>query len=301
MKGANMTHLFKPCATGLAILFATVGMAGCFHEEEKTHVYDDPISHLHIIAPRFTEITVNGSQRSDLQVTVSGYYRLNESFRYTKVTDGPTTTLTLECLNEANHFFAYMDIEVPDAVALTVDTGDDIFIRDMREKTAVNATGTGRVMLSNIEGDVFANVENGALQVEDATGTIRAASNAGAIVLRRIHGEGATSATDPEEENSAADAVSTVVASTNFFGGNIDAADITGNATFTAKTGNILAEQVTGRLKATTGIGDIVVDGCEGDLFLYVTEAGNIVATDSRCGECEAETAEGVVDASWTQ
>lgn len=296
-----MTKLSTPCAVRLAILSATLGVVGCFHEEEKTHVYDDPISHLHIIAPRFTEISVTGRERTDLQVTVSGYYRLNKSFSYTKKTDVHTTTLTLECLNEANHFFAYVDIEAPDTVALTVDTGEDLFIRDMREKIAVNATGNGRVMLSNIEGDVFANVENGVLQVEDATGTIHASSNAGGILLRRIHGSGATSATDPGEENSAADAVSTVVASTNFSGGDIDASGITGNATFTAKTGNILAEQVTGRLNATTGFGDIIVDGCEGDLLLYITEEGNIVATEARCGECYAETAKGVVDASWTQ
>ncbi len=300
MNGAQMTKQSQPCAMRLAILMVIFGAVGCFHDEEKTHVYNDPFSHLHIIAPRSTEITVSGKKRTDLQVNVYGYYRLNESFSYKKKSDGHTTTLTIECLNEANHFFAYMDIEVPDSVALTVDTGEDVFIRDMREKIAVNATGEGRVMMSNIEGDVFANLEDGVLHVENATGTIHAASKAGVIVLRQIHAAEAVSATFPVEENSAVDAVSTIVASVNSWG-LIDASGITGNATFTANTGDILVEQVTGRLKATTGIGDIIVDRCEGDLFLYITDKGNIVATDAHCGECNAETAEGVVDASWIQ
>ncbi len=282
-----------------SLLAATLFLSGCFHDYEETHVYDEPVTRLRIVAPRLTEINVQGSGRRDISVAISSYFRLNESFRYEKrVSDNGTMTLTLECLNEANHFFSYLDIEAPDAVEIVVEGEEDVTIRDMRAGVRVNTTSSGNVVLSGVDGDVIVNTEQGAIDCADVAGTVHATTFIGSVWLRRVDGFGEPPAAT-EIGESPRDTLNTIVAFTAR--GSIAAADITGNAAFEVGGGNIFVKQATGNLTATAGYGSIFIDESDGDLFLSITEEGNIVAKAARCEQCHAETVQGYTDVSWDQ
>ena len=276
----------------------TAFVGGCLDTYKQTHVYQDEIHHLHIIAPWLTDVNVKGSDRDDLQVDVTGYFRFKESFKYEKKSTDGTVTVSVNCADECNRFFAYLSVEAPSTVSVTIESAANVRVEDVRADVGISTVQEGNVRLSNIEGSILVAAEYADVKVADIDGTVDVTSRFGSVTLRRVQGTtmGAASEKSVPEAGTTATAVNSVAVFVSQ--GDIDAASIEGNALLETDVGDITVDGLAGRLIAKSRQGHIVVDGSIGDLHLTVSEQGNIIGDDVSCDACTAVTASGYVDVS---
>lgn len=286
--------LFRSGATMVLSFLSSLPFSGCYHETHETHVIDGPFRSLKIIVSAEADVVVIGTDRADIAITVSSYYRPADSYEFAHNNDDGNVLVSIDCTNETNHFYAYLKVTVPNSIPVSIENNGDITARSLNANIQLAIPKAGDAKLDSIAGNVVAFTENGTISADGITGRLDATAINGTILLQNISGNN-TLPTDPAhsslETPSALPHTSVFVHS-----GAVDAQNLVGNATIEVVDGSIFVKEIDGQLVATTETGNIMVEDNTGDLNLLVREKGNIIGVNADCDSCSAETASGYVD-----
>ncbi len=279
-------------------------LAGCEEEVHLAREFEGTFDEVVIFVGDDVPLNVRAARAGRVSVDFRASYPDDESKDYNAFDDTMGTLLVFgQCEEDCVGFTGALDVTMPPGIALVVHAGNDTVDVEGLEGDVTVTTTSGKTVLRNLKGRIAVTSGRGNIKIKNAEGNVTTASIGGDITLENIAAFVPPDESDPLSSEDREELLAYLPEPTAQIGaqtgaGDVRADNIFGNLRLGSLSGDVTARRTTGRIEVSVDNGDVDLIDTVGNLYIYVSEEGDIRGEDVDCDVCFSETAQGTVDLS---